>query len=256
MDDWKSLLSPEIKDHPSMADFKEVGDLAKSWVNAQSLIGAEKLVIPKDEKDEAGWNQVYAKLGRPEASTGYKLPTIEGVPEGFTIEEERVKSFLDNAHKIGLTQRQAEALYQSYVTEQLGLFNQHLESGDQARAAAEKALRVEWGKGYEANLSLAKKSLSWALGKEKAQEIADRYGNDTTLLRLLAKVGNELSEDVLGPGSPKPGDLTPDSAQKEISAVLSDPKHPYHLNNHPEHKAAVDHVSRLFELVHGTEAVA
>ena len=255
MEKWMEELAPEVRDHPSLASFKTVGDLAKSWVGAQSLIGAEKLVLPKDEKDEAGWAQVFTKLGRPEAATGYQVPTIEGLPAGFVVEEARVKAFLETAHKHGLSQRQAAALYQGYVTEQAAAYTQYLAKAEAATAAAEKAMRAEWGTGYEAQVALVNKTLAWAVGPEDEKTLRAEFGNDPRFLRMLAKVGNAISEDVLGAGAPKPGDLTPDAAMKEINTIMADPKHAYFVAAHPEHKAAVERMTQLQELVHPGQMV-
>ena len=247
-DDWRTGLAPELRDHPSMASFKGVEDLAKSYVSAQALIGADKILMPKDANDTAGWTQVWSKLGRPEAATGYQVPVIADLPEGFTIEEARVKEFQEAAHKLGLSQAQAAGLYQYYIGTQVGRFKEVVGSQDAALAAAEKAMRAEWGTGYEAQVSLARKTLAWAVGAEEAVALGNAYGNDPRFLRMLAKVGNAISEDVLGPGAPKPGDLTPDAAQKDIAAILNNPQHPYFLAAHSEHKAAVERMTQLQEL--------
>lgn len=59
------------------------------------------MVIPKDDTDEAGWNAVYGKLGRPDKPDGYKVPDqIKDDP--------LVTEFSTHAHKLGLTARQYE----------------------------------------------------------------------------------------------------------------------------------------------------
>ena len=44
--DWRSMIPEEIRDHKSLAHFTDVGARAKSLVNAQSMIGADKVAIP------------------------------------------------------------------------------------------------------------------------------------------------------------------------------------------------------------------
>ena len=41
--------------------------------------------------------------------------------------------------------------------------------------------------------------------------------------------------------------LTPAEARKEANKIIADFKHPYHVKDHPNHKAAVEEVTRLFE---------
>src|SRR3989304_3701646 len=121
--DWKEALDAGIKEHPSLSDFKTPADLAKSWVNAQKLIGKEKIPLPGEKATKEDWDVVFSRLGRPEKPEGYTLPEIE-VPEDFPLPaEEQAKEFLTKAHEIGMLPSQVNALYEWFLGNQVGAFN-------------------------------------------------------------------------------------------------------------------------------------
>lgn len=105
---WLDSLPDEIKADPSLGVFKESGvaGLAKSWVNAQKMIGADKVVIPKADAPDSDWDAFYNKMGRPESPDKYEFK----LPEGVTLDENLAKGFKEVAHKTGLSPRQVQKI--------------------------------------------------------------------------------------------------------------------------------------------------
>lgn len=103
---WLETLPEDIKKDPSLQTFKDPASLAKSWVNAQKMIGADKVVIPGENATDEEKAAFYNKLGRPESAEKYELKA----PEGYTLDDATTKSFKEAAHKLGLTTAQANAL--------------------------------------------------------------------------------------------------------------------------------------------------
>ena len=60
---WHDSLPEDVRDHPSLSTFTDTGALAKSYVHAQSMIGADKVAIPGKWADENDWNAGYDTLG-------------------------------------------------------------------------------------------------------------------------------------------------------------------------------------------------
>lgn len=102
---WLEGLGDLGKD-PSLQMFKEPSALAKSWVNAQKMIGADKVVIPKADAPDADWDAFYNKVGRPESPDKYELK----LPEGITMDDNLAKGFKEVAHKTGLSPRQVQKI--------------------------------------------------------------------------------------------------------------------------------------------------
>jgi hypothetical protein len=46
---WREHLPEDIRAEPSLANVRDLPGLAKSYVNAQRMIGRDKIVLPKDD---------------------------------------------------------------------------------------------------------------------------------------------------------------------------------------------------------------
>ena len=71
---WRESLPTDLRNHPAIEQTKDVGDLAKQWVNVQSLIGGEKMPAPPAESEkwtDDQWNMHYTRLGRPESKRAF-----------------------------------------------------------------------------------------------------------------------------------------------------------------------------------------
>src|SRR6056300_628644 len=64
---WKETISEEFRTNPNIEKFTEIDALAKSYINAVSMIGQDKVPVPNQNSTEDQWNEVYSKLGRPES---------------------------------------------------------------------------------------------------------------------------------------------------------------------------------------------
>lgn len=124
---WLEGLGDLGKD-PSLQMFKDPASLAKSWVSAQKMIGAEKIVIPGKEATDEDWENLYNKLGRPKSADEYKFE----LPEGAKEDEKLSKEFKSLAHKAGLTPRQAQAIVEWDAKQKLEMAKTY-ESSQQAQ---------------------------------------------------------------------------------------------------------------------------
>jgi hypothetical protein len=71
---------------PSLKALTNVGDLVKSYVNAQKMIGKDKVILPTDKSSEVEIAQFWQKMGRPEKAEDYKFELGEkkSFDDGFT----------------------------------------------------------------------------------------------------------------------------------------------------------------------------
>src|SRR5574337_512152 len=144
---WKELLPQDIRETPFIKETKSFTDLAIQAVNSQKMIGG-RIPIPKDENDEKGWGEVYTKLGRPADVAGYKIErTANAADIGYS--ENLEKSFLDVGHKLGLNNKQANAL----VKWQTDVATAGIAESKRLETEGIEQLKKDWGNNFETRIS-------------------------------------------------------------------------------------------------------
>jgi len=268
---WREGLSEDIRSHPSLEPYK-LGEgeemvsvppgLVKSYIGQQTLIGRDKIPVPPENATDEDWNEVFSRLGRPDAPEGYELKPPDGLPEQVKVSDELITEYKGVAHKLGFSPKQAQELLSWY----LGANGKEIEALDNQRkefqGQTEAALRKEWGQAYEQKVTVSANTfqhLAGQLGKEKSEQLMNLMedtglGDHPLLIGLFAKVAELIGEDVIA-GKPAAGFgiLTPEQAKAEIAKIYGDEKHPYHHPNHAEHKMAVQRMDELTKMEVGEE---
>lgn len=253
-DDWRSGIPEEIRGHKSLEHIQDVGALAKSYVNAQSMIGADKVAIPGKHATDEDWGEVYRRLGRPDSPEGYEL--TNEMPEGAVAVDEMLDGFRGAAHDAGLSPQQAQKLL-GWYNGFLGEMTQGDESqAAQARLDTELELKKEYGSAYEDRLSNGNAVLD-EFGAADITEIqlADGrlLGDHPDVIKMMINIGEfintKIGEDSLE-GIKNSGAMTPGDVQEKLSELTSQGS-PYWDQRHPEHEFYVNEALRLREMTSG-----
>ena len=109
--DWKASLSEDLRNDPSLASINDVASLAKGYVHGQKMIGADKIVIPKDDASPDEMNEFYNRLGRPEK---YEI-TKPQLAEGLEYNTDMETKMLGVLHEAGLSNAQANKVFAGYM---------------------------------------------------------------------------------------------------------------------------------------------
>lgn len=255
--DWREGLDVSIKEHPSIKNFKSPSDLAKSWVEAQKLIGRDKIPVPGEKATKEDWDIVFERLGRPKDATGYKLPEIK-YPEGYpTPKEEQVKAFMSKAHELGLLPAQVAGMYDWFMKSQVDEFSTYTQERDTSRVTAENALRKAWGKAFEQNYAIAEQAVI-KYGNENFIEKLKASGmnNDPDVIEFIASMAKNMAEDTIT-GKPPGLTLSPEEAMAEIKKIqaeaMKDKNHPMNSKQHPEHEYFLNKWKSLHEMAYPNE---
>ena len=250
--DFLGMIPEELREHPSLSPIKDVGNLARSYINAQKLIGADKIPMPVNPSDE-DLDRIYNRLGRPETPDGYQLTA-----DGNIVTEDLVKDFADFSHKLRLTPEQASSIMDYYRSSVEQANAGSVEQAEEFRKTTEESLKSEWGRAYDQKLTQAVNA-----AKEFSNpEIFDlqlndgsRLGDNPEFIKTFAKIAEfrqtVTSEDTISENA-QSNVMTPKQAQTEIDTMLRDKSHAYwDKSNIVGRQQAIQRMQELMGMVHG-----
>jgi hypothetical protein len=244
---WKSTLPEDIKNDPSLSHIKDVETLAKSYVHAQKMIGADKVLVPGKHATEQEWQDLFRKLGLPESEDKYELQV------GEDADKELLAGFKKQAMEAGVLPKQAQKIVDWLNTQGKARAEQEAQAAEAQALESRQMLEKEWGEEFNKNLSAAR-----AVLREYADEDFVNYlnetglANDPKLVKLFSRIGGNLLEESIK-GNRATAFEHPEQVQQRVNSILSDPKHPYNDASHPNHAAAVKEVSAMYERMYGAE---
>ena len=246
--DWTASLPEDLRESAALKNIKTVEGMAKSYLSAQRMVGADKVVLPNENTTEDERAEFYSKLGRPDAPEGYEFKPVEAkdLPAGVAPNLEFEKAFANKAFELGLTKEQANGL-RDWHQNDIVLPSLKDADGDMEKEhnVAVEALKKKWGMGYQANVDLANKVF---IKFDPSRQLIDMgLGNNPALVEMFAAIGKTMSEDKLIVGQ---ADKTPGNAQSEISAMQADLKGPLYNAEHPQHNEYVAKLAALFQQKH------
>jgi hypothetical protein len=245
---WKEAISEEFRNDPNIEKFTEIDALAKSYINATQMIGKDKVAVPNKNSTEDQWNEVYNKLGRPESADKYSL---NAKSEVVPIDEQAIKQFAENAHQLGLNNKQAQGILEFYKNNMEGMAKQAKVDTETAQAQSTQQLRQEWGREFDTNIKKA-----GALAKANMNpEILDmqlkdgmRLGDHPEIIKGFAKIAGMMSEDkIVSTESENVSSNT--DVETEISDIMNNKDGPYWNRSHPDHDKVVQQVYTLREMI-------
>ena len=261
--DWRNDIPEEIRGHKSLETIADVGALAKSYVNAQSMIGADKVAIPGKHATDDDWNEVYKRLGRPENPEGYQLEN--NLADGVEADEQMLDWYRQTAHEIGLTPTQAQKLLDKYNGELGSRFDGNTGQADQLIAETETELRREYGQAFDDRMNNANAIMlefgnvdnidGEMMSAVSEIELADGrlLGDHPEMIKMMVNIGefitSKIGEDSLE-GVKTSNAFSPADAQAKLEELRA-PSSPYWDQRHPQHQFYVDESLKYQEMVNG-----
>lgn len=143
-----------------------------------------------DDGDEKGWQDLYAKLGRPEKIEDYGIKPPEGSDGAF------LNTALSWMHESGLNKKQAETVinkFNEYAAEQQKSAQENI--ANQNAANREKVIK-SWGSEVKANTAI----LQNAVQRFFPDAVIEKFNtagllNDPDLVNAVLAIGKALGED-------------------------------------------------------------
>lgn len=203
---WIDQLSDnDLKSSKSLANFKDIDGLAKSYINLEK------------------------KLGSPKEDVEYKAEdyTFE-LPEDYTPNNDILDPVKEKAIELGIKPESFKELVQTFAgkeAEVLGQLNQQQQ--DQANEIQE-SLKKEWGNKYEERIEAADKVWQQFTSPED-DKILETL--EPTAKLAIAKLMDNISQKITSPSIGKQEGatlLTREEADNKIQAIYKDKDHPFH----------------------------
>jgi len=245
-------LPEEIRDHPSLQSINDVGNLGLSYVNAQRLIGADKIPLPKNPTED-DLSNIYSKLGRPDEPSGYAIQA-----DGQILTEGDVNTYTDIAHKLGLSKTQANGILDYYRSSIQQTTEAMSKDSEQQKQQIEQSLKAEWGADYDAKVTQANRAVSDIAGEDLLQMVLQdgtKVGNHPAFIKAFANFADfknsVTKEDTISENSVNYR-MSPADAKAKIDTIMNDRSHAYWDRKNPVARdKAVKEVQDLYEMLNG-----
>jgi len=240
---WKDGLPDDLKSAKSMASVNSVEDLAKGFVNAQSVIGRRFEDLTPEQR-----SQYYSDQGRPQSAEGYEFDT----PDGVVVDQAAQDWYKNAVFERGLDNDTANGLYGDYMA----MESEKIAQAEQLQQIQSdndfKQLKQDFGPAFDERVTLANRALTEFGGEEAVQQLADAgLSNNPTVVKMLANAGMMLAEGKFTEGSStgKFG-MTSEEATQKIGQLRSDPEFMKHYANpgSSKHKDAAGQLENLYKI--------
>lgn len=237
---WREELPEDIREAAVLQKYNSVDDMAHAFINAEQLIGRDKIPMPKSDEE---FMATYDRLGRPETAADYGIKAPE-LPEGMAANPDMEKAFMDTAHGLGLSTKQAAGINDWYYKSMITAHNSNAEQSNQSVQEAETALRETWGEGYDKMVAVANRAAA-EFGGEEFEEflVKSGMGRHPGFIKTFAAIGSKMMEDGNLDGQGVPVGRTTEQIQSEMVDLENDPA--YLDKNHARHKFVVGQMAKL-----------
>lgn len=214
--------------------FKDHGSLAKSYLELQSMLSKDKMVLPTEQDGNEVWGQAYKALGHPDTPDGYDIPDVFDKDTGGAI--------ASALHEAGIGKRQASKLI-NFLAEGV---NQEAEAGqeqqNQSAEAAIKALEADVG---------PRNSQEYKQALDKAKIVAQHLGLNDSSYWLQAGFASKLAsnyDNLVSSGFKGQVDTSISTGQgleQQMDDIMSNPDNPWYTRYREGDRAAHAKVQAL-----------
>jgi len=192
IENWRDSLPDDVKSEKTILDkYQDFPSAIKGLVNAQKMVGANKVAIPSKDATQAELDAFYDAIGRPKSVKDYEWNTREELKD--SIDSKMLESVAERFHKKGYSQAQVDeayGVYQDMIIEGQAKLAQQQE---QAVKDAETALKEKWGTAYDQRLHLANRMIAENAGENK-DAILGAVGNNPIVADFLANIAKKFME--------------------------------------------------------------
>jgi len=233
--------------------FKSLASLVKSYETLERMnSNGNKVALPSEHATEEEWNAFYEKLGRPAEAAGYEFTLPDEVKSALGAEGDKegeaLAGFREVAHAQGLNAKQAAAVAEYFAS---GIAT-GLKAQEEAAVAQTEALKQElakeWGPvdGPRWKRAVAQADYGMTLVGLTQEALAQMpESRSPHFIKAMAKVA-AMSKEAPSAGVSDGGQVSDEGFREQIRAIRENPKHPYNIENHPDHDRAIAQMKSLY----------
>lgn len=218
---WFGGFREDLQGYAQNKGWKDPEAAVESYRNLEKLQGVPQeqlLKLPKSDAPPEAWNEVYARLGRPDQPSGYGFKVPEGADGAFS-------EFMANAfHEAGVPKGMAETLAEKYSAFGEQQQAQQREQQQAKVAEEERTLKTEWGAAHDQNVGMARNAAQ-TLGLDAATiDALEASMGYAKVMELFHSIGSKMGEGtfVAGDAPAGFGVMTPAAAKQRINALRGD----------------------------------
>jgi hypothetical protein len=247
--EWLTQVPEDIRGEAMLQSIPDVPTLAKNYVNAQRLVGTDRIQAPQSSWGDKEWGEFFNKAGRPETPDKYTLPTDLKMEEGVTLDEKKLGAARAHFHKMGLTNKQADGMLRYYAESLNSTTAEQRQKEEASVAENTNKLRAELGDKFEEGVDLAKGVLRQFGSPDLINFLNEsRLGDNPHLIRALMNVGKAISEDSAREGGRSLLIKDATQAKLEVDRLSVDKEFQDALQNreNPAHRQALERWEHAF----------
>ena len=252
---WLATLPEDLRGSPSLSRYSNAESLARAYLNAERMIGSEKVPIPRDETDTEAWDRYYKAGGRPEEPTQYAFarPKAEEMPEGVAYDEQMETWWRQSAFEAGLSKRQADKLYEQYRDRFYSQVDASHKIESEQVTKAKVELQRDWGNEYEARRQLARAAFAEMSGD--LQEFARNSGlvRMPSFVKYLYQTKAATTGEMAAMDGGRVGLETPQALTNRITEFRGIHAKALGDASHPEHVMRVRELTAMHERLYPQE---
>lgn len=237
---WRDSINAEFRNSPTIANIQTdstpdaINSLASQLVNAQKMVGVDKIPKLKDgasTEEVAAWYQ--SNMNVPGGADKYNFgeewqsgTTDDGKAVMTKFEDGQVDLMRSIAHKRNLTQDQATGALQDFMEAEVAKSAAGQDAQNTVNLANMNKLKDAWGLNYENNMALAQSAFDQILPDE-LREVILKYPeitNHPDFIQHFMSMGEQsLDDSSRNPGAKAMSVSDPNQARAQIEEIKRSP---------------------------------
>jgi len=221
----KDWIPEDLRDNPTVQKFTDPGSLAKSYIEMQALLGS-KTSYPKSDAPDEAWQEFYKPLVPDEYDL--KFDDLKSIGAKDLVNDQ----FVENAKRLGLTNRQAQGLLDTFRSTLEAKETEVLGAREAATKEQVQALEGKFGDNLDKVTEMVDEYVKRNYGKEVAEFFKDTVYNNAEALDSLFKKAKATAPDTGLPDSAK-------SSGGDAKSQLSSEFESFLRGTHSKYKGAL-----------------